>query len=388
MSAGVCGAFRPRHCSRRCARRCAPSGRAGPSWRRCAPSASRRRIASSTARAGAPTAPAHRRWREAHAHEDAEGRLGQRAERHHHVVVRRRQDGLVEADVGIGEQDGVVRGALHVGKRRLDRPRASWAYGCARPSPPPPARPPRAHAGGRRRTWAPPRRRCRRHASTSASSMCQASRGRARVPARLRDAIRPFADRSLNASRTTVRLAPKRRQSSISPGTSSCGLIDAGDDRRAELRGDARGARRLRFDGRIDGVDMERESSDDMSDIITRQARNGFWEEAQMSTSSSSYDSGRRPRHARGPRTSTPRAASPMPARRSTARASRRPTSSTSRPTSRSSRRRPASRSISTCRPSPSTTSAPTWSCRPRARRSTSSTAPSSIPAAGSAPAG
>ena len=76
------------------------------------------------------------------------------------------------------------------------------------------------------------------------------------------------------------------------------------------------------------------------------------------------------------------------PARRSTPRASRRPTSNTSRTTSRSSRRRPASRSISTCRPSRSTTSAPTSNCRPRARRSTWSTSPSSIPAAGSAPAG
>ena len=48
----------------------------------------------------------------------------------------------------------------------------------------------------------------RRQARTSASSVFQASRGRARVPVRLREAIRPFADSSLKASRTTVRLAP------------------------------------------------------------------------------------------------------------------------------------------------------------------------------------
>jgi hypothetical protein len=64
--------------------------------------------------------------------EDAERRLDQRAERRHHVVVRGRQDRLVETDVGFGEQGRVGRGALHVGKRALDRRQCRGRVGARR----------------------------------------------------------------------------------------------------------------------------------------------------------------------------------------------------------------------------------------------------------------
>ena len=72
--------------------------------------------------------------------------------------------------------------------------------------------------------------------------MFQASRGRARVPLRLREAIRPLAERSFSASRTTVREAPIAAAERDLAGHQRIGRIATGDDRRTDLFSDALGA--------------------------------------------------------------------------------------------------------------------------------------------------